>query len=204
MPTDWVRFAGQAEVILRYVDTWSRQRAAPSETAGDPVQLLRVLVGAVPAAERGAFPGTLWPLATSGRRAYVVARVVLEQHAISSAFGLADEAFASVVEAAVDHCREAPLSLAAADTRSPRPPDSTSCSPASRHRDRPSSKPGSCTARRTSGPTKRRTPITGSCWRKRTGRRNCKKGWRPQRDSNPCFGLERATSWASGRWGRLA
>ena len=25
--------------------------------------------------------------------------------------------------------------------------------------------------------------------------------WRPQRDSNPCFGLERATSWASGRWG---
>ena len=25
---------------------------------------------------------------------------------------------------------------------------------------------------------------------------------RPQRDSNPCFGLERATSWASGRWGR--
>jgi hypothetical protein len=28
------------------------------------------------------------------------------------------------------------------------------------------------------------------------------KGWRPQRDSNPCFGLERATSWASGRWGR--
>jgi hypothetical protein len=28
------------------------------------------------------------------------------------------------------------------------------------------------------------------------------QGWRPQRDSNPCFGLERATSWASGRWGR--
>ena len=26
-------------------------------------------------------------------------------------------------------------------------------------------------------------------------------GWRPQRDSNPRFGLERATSWASGRWG---
>ena len=25
--------------------------------------------------------------------------------------------------------------------------------------------------------------------------------WRPHRDSNPCFGLERATSWASGRWG---
>ena len=25
--------------------------------------------------------------------------------------------------------------------------------------------------------------------------------WRPQWDSNPCFGLERATSWASGRWG---
>src|SRR5262245_29806517 len=24
---------------------------------------------------------------------------------------------------------------------------------------------------------------------------------RPQRDSNPRFGLERATSWASGRWG---
>ncbi len=29
------------------------------------------------------------------------------------------------------------------------------------------------------------------------------KRWRPQRDSNPCFGLERATSWASGRWGLL-
>ena len=28
--------------------------------------------------------------------------------------------------------------------------------------------------------------------------------WRPQRDSNPCFGLERATSWASGRWGPWA
>ena len=28
------------------------------------------------------------------------------------------------------------------------------------------------------------------------------EGWRPQRDSNPCLGLERATSWASGRWGR--
>jgi hypothetical protein len=27
--------------------------------------------------------------------------------------------------------------------------------------------------------------------------------WRPQRDSNPRFGLERATSWASGRWGRV-
>jgi hypothetical protein len=27
------------------------------------------------------------------------------------------------------------------------------------------------------------------------------KRWRPQRDSNPCFGLERAASWASGRWG---
>src|SRR5579872_6552291 len=26
---------------------------------------------------------------------------------------------------------------------------------------------------------------------------------RPQRDSNPRFGLERATSWASGRWGRV-
>jgi hypothetical protein len=25
---------------------------------------------------------------------------------------------------------------------------------------------------------------------------------RPQRDSNPRFGLERATSWASGRWGQ--
>ena len=28
--------------------------------------------------------------------------------------------------------------------------------------------------------------------------------WRPQRDSNPRFGLERATSLASGRWGRAA
>ena len=27
-------------------------------------------------------------------------------------------------------------------------------------------------------------------------------GWRPQRDSNPCLSLERAISWASGRWGR--
>ncbi len=26
--------------------------------------------------------------------------------------------------------------------------------------------------------------------------------WRPQRDSNPRFSLERAASWASGRWGR--
>ena len=26
--------------------------------------------------------------------------------------------------------------------------------------------------------------------------------WRPRRDSNPCFSLERATSWASGRRGR--
>ena len=26
--------------------------------------------------------------------------------------------------------------------------------------------------------------------------------WRPQRDSNPCLSLERAVSWASGRWGR--
>ena len=26
--------------------------------------------------------------------------------------------------------------------------------------------------------------------------------WRPQRDSNPCLSLERAISWASGRWGR--
>ena len=31
-----------------------------------------------------------------------------------------------------------------------------------------------------------------------------REGWRPQRDSNPCFGLERATSWASGRWGLMA
>ncbi len=28
-------------------------------------------------------------------------------------------------------------------------------------------------------------------------------GWRPQRDSNPRFSLERAASWASGRWGRV-
>src|SRR5437870_13164071 len=27
--------------------------------------------------------------------------------------------------------------------------------------------------------------------------------WWPQRDSNPCFSLERAVSWASRRWGRL-
>ena len=26
--------------------------------------------------------------------------------------------------------------------------------------------------------------------------------WWPQRDSNPCFSLERAVSWASRRWGR--
>src|SRR6185436_14840964 len=32
-------------------------------------------------------------------------------------------------------------------------------------------------------------------------RRVVQREWRPQRDSNPCFGLERATSWASGRWG---
>ena len=29
------------------------------------------------------------------------------------------------------------------------------------------------------------------------------KVWWPQRDSNPCFSLERAVSWASRRWGRL-
>src|SRR3989442_14396548 len=28
--------------------------------------------------------------------------------------------------------------------------------------------------------------------------------WWPQRDSNPCFSLERAVSWASRRWGRPA
>ncbi len=28
------------------------------------------------------------------------------------------------------------------------------------------------------------------------------KKWRPQRESNPRFGLERAASWAAGRWGR--
>src|SRR2546426_12340754 len=27
--------------------------------------------------------------------------------------------------------------------------------------------------------------------------------WWPQRDSNPCFSLERAVSWASRRWGRI-
>src|SRR5439155_774338 len=31
-------------------------------------------------------------------------------------------------------------------------------------------------------------------------RRSC--AWWPQRDSNPCFSLERAVSWASRRWGR--
>src|SRR5437667_2550008 len=30
-----------------------------------------------------------------------------------------------------------------------------------------------------------------------------KPTWWPQRDSNPCFSLERAVSWASRRWGRL-
>src|SRR3989454_11834425 len=29
-----------------------------------------------------------------------------------------------------------------------------------------------------------------------------RKIWWPQRDSNPCFSLERAVSWASRRWGR--
>jgi hypothetical protein len=29
-----------------------------------------------------------------------------------------------------------------------------------------------------------------------------KPTWWPQRDSNPCFSLERAVSWASRRWGR--
>ncbi len=36
----------------------------------------------------------------------------------------------------------------------------------------------------------------------RGGTKQRGKGWRPQRDSNPRFGLERATSWASGRWGQ--
>ena len=42
-------------------------------------------------------------------------------------------------------------------------------------------------------------PTTDGCLRR------CRivgKGWRPQRDSNPCLSLERARSWASGRWGR--
>ena len=30
-----------------------------------------------------------------------------------------------------------------------------------------------------------------------------KSKWWPQRDSNPCFSLERAVSWASRRWGRV-
>ena len=30
----------------------------------------------------------------------------------------------------------------------------------------------------------------------------CHPWWWPQRDSNPCFSLERAVSWASRRWGR--
>ncbi len=38
----------------------------------------------------------------------------------------------------------------------------------------------------------------------RFGRRAVQEVVRPQRDSNPCFGLERATSWASGRWGPAA
>ena len=37
--------------------------------------------------------------------------------------------------------------------------------------------------------TERKTPTTSKWW--------------PQRDSNPCFSLERAVSWASRRWGRL-
>src|SRR2546425_5436067 len=50
-------------------------------------------------------------------------------------------------------------------------------------------------------------PPTGRVgWRLRV-RWGCWSGWykvwRPQRDSNPRFGLERATSWASGRWGPL-
>ena len=37
-----------------------------------------------------------------------------------------------------------------------------------------------------------------------TERQNAmKSGWWPQRDSDPCFSLERAVSWASRRWGRL-
>src|SRR5205823_8118596 len=36
------------------------------------------------------------------------------------------------------------------------------------------------------------------------GKANTSAGitWWPQRDSNPCFSLERAVSWASRRWGR--
>ena len=35
------------------------------------------------------------------------------------------------------------------------------------------------------------------------GARNLNENnWWPQRDSNPCFSLERAVSWASRRWGR--
>jgi hypothetical protein len=52
--------------------------------------------------------------------------------------------------------------------------------------------------------------IPGRCTLARTGRgRKPARGkcatfkWWPQRDSNPCFSLERAVSWASRRWGRL-
>ena len=40
-------------------------------------------------------------------------------------------------------------------------------------------------------------PTRAKCWAE-----SCPQSWRPQRDSNPRFGLERATSWASGRWGQ--
>ncbi len=63
----------------------------------------------------------------------------------------------------------------------------------------------SCGGSSWGGSRSRRTPTgtTGLPGRARSSRssRASYVIWRPQRDSNPCFGLERATSWASGRWG---
>jgi Recombinase zinc beta ribbon domain/Recombinase len=62
-----------------------------------------------------------------------------------------------------------------------------------------SSKGGSCS--RLTGRPAATLSWRRARWRTSSAGSYVHKRWRPQRDSNPCFGLERATSWASGRWG---
>ena len=54
--------------------------------------------------------------------------------------------------------------------------------------------------RKGTGKPPRREPVAGAL-PERLFRRCFRKSARPQRESNPCFRRERATSWASRRWG---
>ncbi len=58
-----------------------------------------------------------------------------------------------------------------------------------------------------SAPKGIRTPVLAACTlpgMRRTNMLSYLRQLCPQGDSNPCFGLERATSWATRQWGRLA